>query len=182
MAVAIIATDTWIQHLLFTGTRQTVQGPADGMFFGVVSGDGDAGGGNVTLNGLISSERKTDFVYLTQGVSASINEATALDAFIVMATGPKIPTASAVQNPSFHQGGVMDAIANNAVSVYNRSDGGQSPFKDLITFGDPSIAGALALIAAGFGTNIDGVTYQLSVWGFLFRYGSFFRNVSPFVG
>lgn len=182
MAVAVIATDTWLSRLLFTGPRPTDFGPADGLFFGVIAGAGDASGGNFTLNGNVSADRKEDWVYLIKGVSASIAAAAAQEAFIVAATGPLIPTATTVANPSFHTAGVMESLSSNAVTVYNLNTGGQPPFTDLLVFGDKRIAGPLSLIAMGFQLNTDLAVHQISIWGFLFRYSSFFRNVRPGVG
>jgi len=184
MAVAVISTDTWIERLLFTGRRQTEMGPADGLFFGTLAGTGDASGGNLTLNGLISEQRKEDWVYQIKGLSASINAIAAQEAFIVAATGPLIPTGTTVANPSFHLSGGMNAIPNNAVTTFglNSGSGGKDIFTDLLVFGDKKIAGTLGLIAMGFETNTNLAIFQLSIWGFLFRYSSFFRNVSPSVG
>lgn len=184
MAVSITAEDSWITHLPFTGgRRQTTYGPVDGLFYGVIAGDGDASGGNVTLNGNVSFDRKEDWIYILQNVSTTFNTALAgVDAFIVAATGPLIPTPTAVANPAFHVGGEMLNIVNNGVTIFTPTDAGQSPFKDLPVFGDKRIAGPLSLLAAGFEVNTNTVTYQLSVFGFLVRYQSFFRNLAPATG
>jgi len=187
MAVAIIRTDNWISHLEFTGgRRQTEFGPIDGVFYGLLAGDGDAGGGNFTLNGLISEDRKEDWIYILKRVSATENSATAArDCFVVAATGPIIPTdavATAVNNPSFHKGGVMAVITNNAVDILNTNEGGADQFLDIPLFGDKKLAGTLALIACGFSDNDNGATFQLSIYGWLIRYSSFFRNLSGSFG
>lgn len=184
MAVAIIATDSWINHLQFTGAqRQTNFGPIDGLFYGVISGTGDATGGNFTLNANISFDRKEDWIYVLQKVSASKNGVFTEDVFVVAATGPLIPTDTAVANPSFHVGGVTQGIVNNAVTtVALASGGGALGFEGLPVFGDKRIAGPLSMIAAGFELNSDGNVYQMSVYGWLIRYSGFFRGVAPSVG
>ena len=117
MAVALIATDNWLAHLEFTGgRRQTEFGPIDGLFYGVLAVAGDATAGNVTVNGLVSFDRKEDWIYIVKKVSSSRNIAqTNVDQFIVMSTGPQIPTGTTVANPSFHVGGVVQSIPGNAV-------------------------------------------------------------------
>jgi len=179
MAVAIIATDTWLSHLEFTGQRrQTEFGPIDGLFYGVISGNGDNTGGNFTLNGLVSFDRKEDWIYILKKVSLTRNSATAnLNAFIVASTGPAIATGSAVANPSFHVAGTMPFVTGNNITTLSTNQGGKSIFEDLPIFGDKHIAGPLALIAAGFDTNTDAITFQLSVYGWLIRFQSFFRNL-----
>lgn len=183
MAVAIIETDTWLTHLPFVGgPRPTSYGLVDGIFYGLVAGDGAAGGGNVTLNGLVSFERKEDWIYVLQDVSSSHNSANSGDVFSVHATGPLIPTgatATTVSNPSFHTGGVSFPITGNALSLSRPNTGGPYPFKDLPIFGDKKIPGTLALSAVGWETNVDGATYQMSIWGWLIQYQSFFRNRPP---
>lgn len=182
MAVAIIAVDTWITHLPFSSPRPSSFGMIDGIFYGVVSGDGDNTGGNFTLNGQISFNRKEDWIYVIQNVSLSRNDVLAGEnGFIVAATGPLIPTASAVANPSFHSADEnMKDITNNVVTIFTPNS--PAPFNGMPSFGDKKIAGPLALIAAGLETNTDAVTYQLSIWGFLITYRTFFRGVSPAVG
>lgn len=187
MAVAIIRTDNWLSHLEFTGgRRQTEFGPIDGLFYGLLAGDGDAGGGNFTLNGLVSFDRKEDWVYILKSVSATFNTATlSQDAFVVASTGPVIPTdavATTVSNPSFHYGGGMAAVSGNAITLLNTNSAGSSPLIDIPIFGDKKLTGPLALIACGHETNVDGQTYQLSVYGWLIRYSSFFRNLSGSFG
>jgi len=182
MAVAQIVTDSWLTHLEFVGgQRQTDFGPIDGLFFGLLGVTGTASGGNVTLNGNISFEKKEDWIYILQKVSGSRNDAiTGEQAFIVAATGPLIgQVGSGLSNPSFHIAGTMQEVVNNAVTIFQRSDGSETPFRDLPVFGDKRITGPLALIAMGFENNTNGVVYQLSVYGWLIRYSTFFRMATP---
>lgn len=178
MAVSVTATDTWLSHLLFTQTRPTEIGPADGLFYGVMQGVGDAGGGNVTLNGNVSFDRKEDWIYQIRGYDLRVNSTgVGGDAFIQFATGPSIGGI----NPIFTIAtDAMLDIVNNAVSIFQSE--GPDTIRDLPVFGDKKLAGPLSLMAAGFQDNVDAATYTMSVWGFLFRYSSFFRGVSPFVG
>jgi len=180
MAVAIIRTDDWVSHLLFTGgPRPTNFGMVDGVFFGLLSGLGIAGAGNFTLNGNISFDRKEDWIYVPQGSAPQGNSETlnADDVFEVINTGPLIPTNSGVSNPSFAFGGSMQGMTQNSLSVPATSQ--QKAFYGMPVFGDKKIAGSLALYAVGFEDNVDGVTYTASIWGWLIEYASFFRGVSP---
>lgn len=180
MAVAVLATDTWIQHLPFVGGRRpSPYGDVDGVWYGVVSGDGDATGGNVTLNGRLSFDRKEDWVYILGAIDVSVNNAVITPYFTQVNSGPLIPTASAVQNPSFHKGGDSFAVLNNAVSLGQLATGGADNRAGIPIFGDKRIAGIFLMLAAGFGINTDGATYQMSSWGFLIEYSSFFRNRPP---
>lgn len=187
MAVAVIATDTWIQHLPFQGgPRQTVEGPVDGVWYGLVSGDGDASGGNLTLNGSLSFDRKEDWVYILKGFSATNNDPVVnMEMFLQANTGPLIPTASAVQNPSFNFGGALRGIDGNAIAIMNEagaSSPAMPPFPGLPIFGDKRISGTFLMLAAGFAINTDTVTYQMSAWGWLVRYQGFFRRTNPALG
>jgi len=183
MAVAIIATDTWIQHLLFTGgQRSTPFGMVDGIWYGLVSGDGDASGGNITLNGSLSFDRKEDWVYILGNISSSRNTATSTDAFTQINTGPIIPTASAVTNPSFSVAGSPFAVVNNAIATTQQTTGGSDPRSGMPIFGDKRLAGTFLMCAAGYQDNVNGETYQMSVWGWLINYSGFFRGVRPEVG
>jgi len=183
MAVAIIQTDTWIARLLFTGGRRDSDfGPADGVFYGVVSGDGDASGGNFTLNGLLSFEKKEDWVYLIKKVSVQTNDIRTTEGFIVVSTGPQIITGSSVVNPSFQVGGDFKNTTNNATSSLALTTGSGDHFTDLLVFGDKKIPGSQGMIAAGLEGNVNGSTATLSVYGLLYRYSSFFRNVGNAFG
>jgi len=182
VAVGYSRTDDWIRHLVFEGRRETVYGPVDGIWYGVLSGDGDATGGNFTLNGRLSYNRKEDWVYILGGVTLSRNDETESRAYIIVNTGPQVSTGSAVNNPSFPKGGVMKAISGNNISVLDLADGGADSRSGMPIFGDKSIAGLFLMIAAGIESNTNLVTYQLSSWGWLVRYQGFFRNRDPRVG
>lgn len=173
-----------MSHLPFVGgRRQTEFGPIDGLFYGVVSGTGDASGGNFTLNGNISFDRKEDWIYLLKKISSSHNADSATqEGFYAVGTGPLIPTPTIVQNASFQVGGPSAGIAGNAITVQNRSDGDPSAVTDIPLFGDKKIPGVFQMVACAYRENIDGAVYQLSVYGWLLRYESFFRNLSPFTG
>jgi len=185
MAVAVIATDTWLSHLEFTGgRRQTEFGPIDGLFYGVVAVTGDATGGNATLNGNVSFDRKEDWVYLLKKISLSRTGVVAAGdkVFVVAATGPSIAAGGPITNPSFHMGGDLEGITNNDVSVMGHLDGAGDHFTDLPIFGDKKLAGPLSMVASGLENNVDAVVYQLSVYGWLIRYSSFFRNLGGSFG
>jgi len=184
MAVAVVATDTWLSHLEFTGPqRQTDFGPIDGIFYGVVSGTGDGSGGNLTLNGNVSFDRKEDWIYILKKVSASRTGIVALQtAFMVAATGPLIPTPTTVANASFHLGGIPQDITNNALTVFPLASGSQQLFDELPVFGDKRIGGPLSMMAMGWETNTNAAVYQMSVYGWLIRYQGFFRGVAPALG
>jgi len=186
MGIAHISIDGWIQHLPFVGgQRPSAYGPVDGIWYGLVAGDGDASGGNVTLNGSLSFDRKEDWVYILGAITASKNGSGEGEVFLQANSGPLIPTdavATTVRNPSFSTGGQMLAIANNSVSLATSLTGGAFPFAGMPIFGDKRITGTFLMNAAGFEINTDGATYQMSSWGFLIKYESFFRNVRPSVG
>lgn len=184
MAVAILETDGWIQHLPFQGEqRPTVDGPVDGVFYGVVSGLGDNTGGNVSLNGRLSFDRKEDWVYIMRGMNVTLNSESDQEMFMQLNTGPLIPTPTAVQNPTFNWGGGLRGVANNSISIQAAS-GDTGPFvvPGLPVFGDKRIPGIFLMAAAGFQTNVDGATYTMSLWGHLVRYQGFFRNRPPAFG
>jgi len=182
MAIALIAIDTWISHLSFTGRqRPTDFGPADGVWFGLLSLTGDGSGGNLTLNGQLSFERKEDWVYVPMGSSWTTNSSTTPNtAFEQINTGPLIPTATVVNNPSFSFGGLSRNMSGNSLHV-QQSDQTKN-FYGMPVFGDKKLPGSSLMYALGFQTNVNAVIYTASIWGWLFRYNGFFRNEGPNVG
>lgn len=182
MAIAHVRTDDWIQHLPFVGgPRPSPYGSVDGMFYGALSVAGDVSGGNLTLNGNLSEARKEDWVYIIGGTQYQKNTVLAGEqAFEIINTGPVTPTASAVVNPSFPVGALMDDITNNAVTIGKNDT--TKPFIGMPAFGDKRIAGVFSLYAVGFENNTDTVLHTASIWGWIIRYNSFFRDVRPSVG
>ena len=183
MAVAILATDGWIQHLPFVGgPRPTEFGPVDGIWYGLVAGDGDASAGNVSLNGRLSFDRKEDWIYIFGGMTTTKNAVAGEAVFTQINTGPLIPTgavATTVNNPSFSIGGNADPVTGHALTTGDITSGGNDRRRGMPIFGDKRIPGIFLMLAAGWETNTDGATYQMSSWGFLIKYNSFFRDVPP---
>ncbi len=176
MSVVISRTDNWLQHLVFTGPRPTIYGNVDGIFYGVVSGDGDASGGILNLSGLLSVDRKEDWVYVLQSCNAQKNSSVAQDVGVRINSGPLIPTDSAVQNPSFGKVGASDGVVNHAVSMQHGVAGGRDDWQGLVVFGDKKIPGAFTFMATEWTTNEDGIAFTTSLWGWLIRYNNFFRG------
>lgn len=184
MAVAIVSVDEWLQHLVFVGRRPTPYGPVDGLFFGQVSGIGDASGGNFSLNGNISAKTKEDWLYIMMGVTPRLNAVGVAQTVLVQTnSGPLINLpgfAARAQTLSV----VKDMVqaTNNAVTALPWD--GPQPWTGMPHFGDKKAdpTGVLQLVAVGFETNTNTVEYGVSVWGWLIRPSGFFRNVSPAVG
>ena len=181
MAVAALLTDVWLSHLEFVGPpRETNYGPMDGLFYGTMAIDGDLTGGNVTLSGRLSFDRKEDWVYVVGGTHTRVNTALAGDVFEQINTGPLIPTtalATTVTNPTFEYGGVSRAIDGNAVTI--APEGGRQKVNGMAIFGDKKIPGVFLMYASGWETNTNGATYVASIWGWIIKYPSFFRGVVP---
>ncbi len=183
MAVAVLETDGWIQHLPYSGgSRPSAFGPVDGIWYGVVSGTGDNTGGNFTMSGRLSFDRKEDWVYILGAISTTISANSLQDVFTQVNTGPLIPTQSTVTNPSFSKGDESFSVANNNLTVSDHLKGGADPRAGMPIFGDKKIPGIFLMLASGWEVNIDAAVYQMSSWGFLIRYQSFFRNRPPSVG
>lgn len=184
MAVGILATDGWIQHLPFQGgPRPSPYGQVDGTFQGVIAGDGDASGGNITLSGRLSFERKEDWVYILGGTHTRANAIVTGDVFEQVNTGPLIPTdavAVAINNATYEWGGATLPIANNAISLSPST--GLAKATGMPIFGDKRIPGIFLMYAAGWETNTNGVTFSAQLWGWIIKYESFFRFVRPAVG
>jgi len=179
MAIALLETDTWLSHLVFTGgRRETEFGPLDGMFYGVLSVAGDATGGNVTINGRLSFDRKEDWVYVIEGSVMGTNTETATsDWFEQVNTGPLLPTATAVANPTFTVGGPSNPMGASGLTT--PASNILKPYYGMPIFGDKRIQGVFLMYAAGFQTNVNLALYTASIWGKLYRYNSFFRNRDP---
>lgn len=187
MAVAILATDSWIQHLPFVGGRRSSPfGEVDGVWYGLVAGDGDASGGNISLNGRLSFDRKEDWVYILGALETTTNQSLGGDDTLTQVnTGPLIPTAAVattVQNPSFMITGDAGPGAAGIVTSAHRANGGSDYRAGMPIFGDKRLDGIFLMLAAAWATNTDGATYQMSSWGFLIEYQSFFRNRPPSFG
>jgi len=183
VAVILDFADVWLVHLPFVGgPRPSPFGPVDGVWYGAFSADGDATGGVVRLRGDLSFDRKEDWVYILGAVNSQVNVATAMDGFIVVNTGPRIPTATVVANPSFLVVGVMAVATALLATSFNSNAGGMDPRSGMPIFGDKKISGDFAMMEAGFEVNVDGAVYTVSSWGFLIRYNSFFRNLPAGVG
>jgi len=182
MAIAATRTDDWIQHLPFIGgQRPSPYGMVDGVFYGTLATTGDASGGNVTVNGRLSEEKKEDWVYIIGGTHARINGLIGGDVFEQVNTGPLTPTdVLSITNPTFEWGGVNVQITGNAVAFTPVV--GQSKVLGLPVFGDKRIPGIFLMYAAGWETNSNTSLYSAQIWGWIIRYQSFFRNVSPQLG
>lgn len=184
MAVAILATDGWIQHLPFQGgQRPSPYGQVDGTFQGLIAGDGDATGGNLTLSGRLSFDRKEDWVYIVGGTHTRVNALISGDVFEQLNTGPLIPTsavATTVTNATYEYGGLAAAITANALTMTQSQ--GLAKVTGMPIFGDKKIPGIFLMYAAGWESNTDGATYVANIWGWIIKYESFFRNVRPQVG
>lgn len=183
MALSQILVDTWVNHLQFLEPRPTENGLVDGVFYGVLSVAGDMSGGAVTQIGQFSVNRKEDWVYIMQGVSTERNSATNSDVGISVATGPLIPTVTAVNNAVFSRAGSSDGVSGLGTLPLSA---GQPPWKGMPCFGDKNIPGLFSILTAVWGTNSNTILYTTSMWGYLVRYQNFFRLQSlrdlPFRG
>jgi len=184
MAVTQTVADTWVNHLQFLEPRPTENGMVDGVFYGVLSVAGDASGGTLAQNGQLSRDRKEDWVYVMRGVNAQKNSATASDVAVSVATGPLVPTATAVNNAVFSRVGLSDTINN--LSSSDPLTGGKAPWEGMPCFGDKRISGNYGILTVTWTANTNTVIYTVSMWGYLVRYNSFFRLQSlrnlPFMG
>lgn len=174
MAVILVRTDNWISHLPWTGPRPTVYGPADGLWYGNMAQVGNASGGTLSLFGAISRARKEDWVYILGGYSAGVSSATAMDIRFTFASGPVIPVNSGQANPFFEAQYPAEVGVGRAVAL---GSPGSAAHLGTPLFGDKKIAGDLALVTTVFESNVDLLIHQMSIWGFLIRYASFFRDV-----
>lgn len=179
MSILEQVTDTWLAHLPFTQVRQTPYGPADGLFFGNLAVDGDGTGGIVDLQGRISRDRKEDWVYLLKGRSSQVFADNNGEIATFLGTGPVI-VAGATTSPSFT---ALDNMVNDATLAFSSGSSGNfgSPGRPLeqFLFGDRNLAGDYGMITSRFSVNTTAALYQVSIWGFIFRYQSFFRGVPP---
>ncbi len=186
MSSITVETDTWLQHLPFVGgQRPSPYGMVDGIWYGLIAGDGDATGDQVQLNGNLSFDRKEDWIYVLGGVGASVNAEFTADVFIQVNSGPLIPTsavATTVRNPSFTIGGSQDPMGTLALSVVQPLTGGADPRAGMPIFGDKRIPGLFLMMNASWSVNTNLASYQLSSWGWLIEYQSFFRNRPPALG
>lgn len=166
--------DDWISHLPFTGQRPTPYGPVDGIWYGLLSRDGDATAGTMTLQGSLTFARKEDWLYILMGCNISNNGATPTATSLTVNTGPRIPTNTTIINPSFR-------MASNDFNTDNLTAplpfaAGAFPFTGMPIFGDKKIAGNFLMLDAVWELQQDLATYVVSAWGWLLRYNSFFRD------
>jgi len=181
MTVIANRTDTWIEQLAFTGSRPSIFGPVDGVWYGHAAVIGDASGGQVHLHGLISAAKKTDWVHVLGGVTGALNTGgTAMAALINVTSGPAIESPAGASHLSMTVAGPMQLTPSLGFAAVVPPNGGAG-LAGVPLFGDPHIPGNWGVIAVDFETNINTVTYRFDAWGYLIRYQSFFREVSPSV-
>lgn len=177
MAVVTTVVDSWIQNLLFSEPRDIAGQLTDGLWYGNLGVDGDASGGNVSLLGQVSFDRKEDWVYqLTHwGINRNVTAAVRWD--LGFSTGPLIVAGGvALDNPFFF----FNDVGTAGVVLGGLVGSAQNALKDLFLFGDKRIAGDMAFVTARCNTNTNTIAYQVSLAGRLFRYNDFFRQQSAF--
>lgn len=175
MSVTFPETDTWLSHLPWVGPRPTVYGPADGIFFGSLGGTGDASMGTVTLTGLLSAARKEDWIYVLGGYASRGTGVVTTGIMYTFTTGPKIVTQGAsLDLQRFDStGNVLGFTGPGVAGVPQASQ----PFLGTPLFGDKKVSGDYELYRVFLETNTNTASYHASIWGFLIRYQSFFRNL-----
>lgn len=173
MSVTESQTDSWIAHLPWTSPRPTVYGPADGIFAGNLGSTGDATGGTVTMTGLLSLDRREDWIYVLGGYSARRSAGSADEVLFTFQSGPLIvSTGASLDRPRYDTITTELAKSGNLVAI-----GGSQPFLGTPLFGDKRNTGDFELFRVLWNANADLATYQGNLWGFLIRYQSFFRGV-----
>lgn len=180
MTITLNIIDTWLQHLPFTGRRPSVYGPVDGVFYGHAAVAGDASGGVLHIHGIISAARKTDWVYILGGVTGATSSGSAMDAIVNVASGPLIPDLGVSVNEFVSMTKFGSLGGTNLGGFLPMS--GKLMAEGMPVFGDPHISGDFNIVSADFGVNTNLSIYRLDAWGFLVRYNSFFRDVSPALG
>ncbi len=179
MAVDELVQDTWLAHLPYAGPpRDTQFGLMDGIFYGNLAVVGDGSGGNVSLTGELSRDKKEDWVYVLGGYSATRNTAISTNMSVLFTSGPRNQRVSGVGS-AFQIFRIAGPISLGAgVATYPGGEQG-APFIGTPLFGDKKITAGHTLAAVEFGTNTSGTTYTFSMWGYLIKYATFFRGVPP---
>ncbi len=182
MALIVNRTDgEWLQFLLFTQPRPSPLGPADGMFYGLLSEFGDASGDPFTLNGILSVARKQDYVFNIKTLSCNVFSNVGGKVQFAITSGPVIPNPSTQDNVIFTQ--IQDLESSPSLSEASLSNVGPGLVpQDITVFGDRHIAGTQTMLRVRFSLNTNNVIHSASVQGFIYRQQSFFRGVPPSLG
>lgn len=182
MSVEIQRTDDWLSQLAFSSPRPSPFGLIDGLWWGMMSGNGDASGGVLAFDGDLSEARKTDWVRILGGWSVRSPSTTAVaSCYIEFQTGPKIVGNQAgIDRPTFSAVGDMREFPDSAdpmISVTNAGSG--QPLIGIPLYADPALPGPYELLHVSTDPNVNGKLTTVSLWGFLIRYQTFFRGIPP---
>ena len=185
MTVTETRTNNWLEQLLFS-TPRVIQGQeVDGLFYGNLGATGDGSGGDVILNGNVSFARKEDWIYEIQQVTPVRDAQAATQVDLAFSTGPIIPSGGAgTAFPIFRWASPMENGGSPSMGLSPR----ETAWHGLVVFGDKKISGDFTLVQATFGVNTNGGGYSMAIWGFLYRYATFFRGNprslrnTPFLG
>ena len=151
-------------------------GEMDGIFYGNLGTVGDGSGGNVGLVGELSRDKKEDWVYVLGGYSATRNTAIATNMDMLFTSGPRNVATGGSAFQIFRMAGPISLGAG--IGCYPGGDQNEL-FIGTPLFGDKKITAGHTLASVVFGTNTSGTTYTFSLWGYLIKYATFFRGVSP---
>jgi len=187
MSVSTDRTDDWLAHLPFASPRPSQFGLVDGLFYGLLSVDGDASGGVVTLDGRISQERKTDWVHILGGFNLRTPQSAAIDGYVEFRSGPRMASDGlGIDQPTFSVAGDemqrATITGDNMTAFPPRTAGGFSDFPGMPLYGDPQIQAVYDMVHCAMDVNTDTVIYTYSMWGFLVRPQTMFRGVAPSTG
>lgn len=175
MAILVSLVDTWKANLLFNTPRIIAGQLVDGVWYGNADVVGDASGGSVVVQLQQSRERKLDYVHQLRDWSIRVQGTITMVATVIFAAGPAIQGqgGAGLNRPNFIRTG--STVAGDAETSAGVIQDGK--YQDLLLFGDPRLQAAETMMLVSFGTNTNLQNYQVSAWGFLHRYGAFFRDV-----
>ena len=173
----------WLTLVPAAGLTRRGIGVPEGIWFGTTDTSGDASGGVIDLDWVLTFDIKDRWVFEWRAVSAAqkLHTGNALTAFLAIATGPAVPDPLAtgtLTNPSFHQikNGVPSAGAGVETFDFDLGSAGGRP---LLTWGTKTIPGDYDVVRFVWSENNNTFGYTLTAWGYYYAQQGLFRGLPP---
>ena len=176
MAIAVAFDEQELVILAQRGMPAAKYGIPRGTWFWTGAVLGDASGGSLTMLFTLSVRVKTDWVLSLVNGSWLKNNSTAAGVKLTWNSGPifRDPLAALVTNPSWREQGA--ANTNAAEASFSPEI---SRDERLIAVGEPALAGGFTIAAWETDVNTDTVSYQVSMWGLVYDWKTFYRGQGP---
>ena len=138
---------------------------------------GDASGGLVDMVFQITESRKNDWVLSLMCGTALSTLLGAGDSSFTWNSGPifRDPYTTGVTNPSWREVGLRGRSSVAAVTAFSPHI---AQDERLVAVGEPHITGNFSVAGWTWDDNVNLGVYQVSMWGLLYDWKTFYRGIS----